>query len=307
MIMIKYIITLLILINISYYNFADYRLTVEDVNIEYSIDEIYNSKKIITPVNLTVIPLTDKKESLFITFSYGGLTFKDTAQYLNHLSTETSYFKQNLTTPLRKLYSDINTIDYELKLHPNAITQLEPLSNVVDQSNVLTLYKYKRLEILEDIKKQVFITIDNTKVYPAGNYIDIFTVNFYSGTIEKSNEALLNSRQIKVNLTIPKISKIIQTSLTKVPNSKDMYIFKITFISTTDTNLHIAKDMSPMILTSVSDGIDNLEETKTDFIYYFPFSNKQHSKEFLVMMKDYKKSMPNEKKGFYFNYKINEL
>lgn len=304
----KLLILLFILITATLQIQGNYRLLVEDASINYDTKNFFSSNELVTPIPITITPLSDSKESLFITFSYGGLQFKDESQYFDLLPTETNNLIESSSLYFRQLYSQNKTINYQLRKSPKALTQLQPFQRIVDQSSVLTIYQFDRLETLDDINKTVVITIDNTKIHPAGYYTDIFNVNLYSGSITASNPTLINSRQVKVELNIPNMSKVLNTTLKPIPEIDNHYLFSITFISTCSTQLYIAKDMNIFELTSISDGINQLQENKTDYIYTFPFSPKAHTKEFLINMTPKKNiDTKTEKKGFYFKYKLDEL
>jgi hypothetical protein len=304
----KLLIALLIIINLTLQIQGSYRVLVEDTSINYNTENFYSSNELVTPIPITITPLSDTKDSLFITFSYGGLQFKDESQYFDLLSTQTNNTIEISSLYFRQLYSKDKTINYQLRNTPDALTQLQPFQRIVDQSSVLSIYNFNRLEALDEIKKTVVITIDNTIIHPAGYYTDIFNLNLYTGSITKSNSNLVSSRQIEVELNIPNMSRIISTTLKPIPTINNMYIFTIKFISTCNTKLSIAKDMDIFEVISISDGINQLKENETDFIYTFPFSARAHTKEFLITMKPKKETnTKKDKKGFYFKYKLDEL
>ena len=287
-------------------NYAEnYKLLINDYFINYNIENTNSKTTSLYYIPIQIVPYSDKSESLFLGFSYGGRHFKDNEIYgtaLEQNPTQLMQLKESIFN--RFLHSSENNISYQLLAYPDALTELKPKSDILNENDTIQIYDYERIHPFENILTGFYIKIPEEITYKAGNYYDILTITLYSGDIYQNNQIVKDEYQLSIGLHVPKQIKTQKISLTPTQNNPNHYILNIQFIATTATTLIIPKQMQNYSIESINDGIKPMQSTSTDYHYNFEFSNTFNQKEFLLHIKPSKNITLNENKSIEFYYQL---
>ncbi len=250
-------------------------MTTDDVMHTVDPKALLEEYQLFIPIPITLSPLTTEKKDLFITASYGGLNKKDSRNFFANQQ-KTAKLNQTLNEEIdtRTLYSEHNSYSYKLKKSTDTTQEIKAKSDLIHQDNVLKIRIQDQYTSIGEFNKHIYLELDTFFLMQAGTYTDIFTLTLYKGKVDDLNPTLLNTSQVNVSISIPKITKISDFEWTQLSKESALYNLDFSLHANTAGKIVFKKELGPYHIKNILMGTKKLKTSKHGFVYHYQANKK---------------------------------
>ncbi|MDC0036948.1 hypothetical protein OAJ27_01730 [bacterium] len=253
-------------------------MTTNDVMHTVDPEALLEEYQLFIPIPITLSPLTTEKKDLFITASYGGLNKKDSRNFFANQK-ETDELNQALNEEIdtRTLYSEHNSYSYKLKNAKDTTQEIKSINDLIHQNNILKIRIQDQYTTIGEFNKHIYLELNTFFLMQTGTYTDIFTLTLYEGKVDDLSPLLLNTSQVNVSISIPKITKISDFEWTQISKESALYNLDFSIHTNIPGKIVFKKKIGPYHIKNILLGTKKLKKSKRGFVYHYKANKKSQS------------------------------